>query len=280
MAEIPESAYTLDTPNLDPRILERAFASGNYPYRKKLKTKKYVRQLRALQIELLKLQTWARATGTRMILVFEGRDAAGKGGTIKRFMEHLNPRHAHVVALSKPTETESGQWYFQRYINHFPTAGDMVLFDRSWYNRPGVERVMGFCNEPQVAEFFKETPKFEEMVVNSGIDIFKFWLTVGREEQLRRFHARKSDPLKRWKLSPIDYASLGKWHEYTKARQEMFERTHTEAAPWTIVRSNDKKRARLNAIRVVLSRYDYAGKDPDVVGSIDDRIVHSGLDEF
>jgi len=280
MTEIPESAYSLETKKIDPRIIERAFASGNYPYAKKLKTKKYESELRLLQIELLKMQTWARETGARMMLVFEGRDAAGKGGTIKRFMEHLNPRHAHVVALSKPTDTERGQWYFQRYVNHFPTNGDMVLFDRSWYNRPGVERVMGFCDESDVAEFFKETPKFEEMLVQSGIQIFKFWLTVGREEQLRRFHARKNDPLKRWKLSPIDYASLAKWHEYTAARSEMFERTHTQTAPWTIIRSNDKKRARLNAIRVVLSHFDYDGKDMDVVGSVDEKIVHNGLDEF
>jgi len=280
MSKIPESAYSLDVEEIDPRIVERAFKSGNYPYNKKLKTKKYERELKLLQIELLKLQNWARETGVRMILVFEGRDAAGKGGTIKRFMEHLNPRHAHVQALSKPTETERGQWYFQRYINHFPTNGDMVLFDRSWYNRPGVERVMGFCEESDVARFFDETPRFEEMLVRSDIHIFKFWLTVGREEQLCRFHGRKNDPLKRWKLSPIDYASLNKWHEYTAARKEMFERTHTDAAPWTIIRSNDKKRARLNAIRVVLSHFDYAGKDHDVVGAVDDKIVHSGLDEF
>lgn len=280
MTEIPESIYSLECGDLDPRIIEQAFGSGNYPYAKKIKTGKYERQLRLLQIELLKLQGWARDTGARMILVFEGRDAAGKGGTIKRFMEHLNPRHAHVVALSKPTETERGQWYFQRYINHFPTNGDMVLFDRSWYNRPGVERIMGFCEESDVADFFDETPGFEEMLVHSGTHVFKFWLTVGREEQLRRFHRRKNDPLKRWKLSPIDYAYLGKWHEYTEARQEMFERTHSEAAPWTIIRSNDKKRARLNTIRVVLSHFDYSGKDHDVIGTVDDKIVHSGLDEF
>ncbi len=261
MTKIPESAYSLDAEEIDPGIIEAAFGSGNYPYTKKLKTKKYDRELRLLQIELLKLQTWARKTGVRMVLIFEGRDAAGKGGTIKRFMEHLNPRHAHVIALSKPTDTERGQWYFQRYINHLPTNGDMTLFDRSWYNRPGVERIMGFCEESEVAEFFDQAPQFEELLVNSGTHMFKFWLTVGREEQLRRFHARKNDPLKRWKLSPIDYASLGKWHEYTAARREMFERTHTETAPWTIIRSNDKKRARINAIRVVLSRFDYADKD-------------------
>ncbi len=280
MTEIPESAYSLDADEIDPRIIERAFESGNYPYAKKIKTKVYERELELLQIELLKLQTWARETGTRMILIFEGRDAAGKGGTIKRFMEHLNPRHAHVVALSKPTDTERGQWYFQRYINHFPTNGDMVLFDRSWYNRAGVERVMGFCDEADVTAFFSQTPRFEELLVESGTHMFKFWLTVGREEQFRRFHGRKNDPLKRWKLSPIDYASLSKWHEYTAARQEMFEQTHTETAPWTIIRSNDKKRARLNAIRAVLTQFEYADKDHNVVGSVDDQIVHSGLDEF
>jgi len=280
MTIIPESAYKLGADEIDPRIIEHAFASGNYPYSKKLKTGKYERQLRVLQIELLKLQTWARDTGARMILVFEGRDAAGKGGSIKRFMQHLNPRHAQVVALPKPTARENGQWYFQRYINHFPTNGEMVLFDRSWYNRPGVERVMGFCRESEVAEFFDQTPRFEEMLVQSDIKLFKFWLTVGREEQLRRFHDRKNDPLKRWKLSPIDYASLGKWHEYTAARQEMFEKTHTTAAPWTIIRSNDKKRARLNAIRVVLSHFEYADKDPEAIGAVDNKIVHSGLNEF
>ncbi len=280
MTEIPESAYRLEADGIDPRMIDRAFESGNYPYSKKLKTGKYERQLRGVQIELLKMQTWVRDTGARMILIFEGRDAAGKGGTIKRFMQHLNPRYAHVVALSKPSDMERGQWYFQRYINHFPTEGEMVLFDRSWYNRPGVERVMGFCRESEVVEFFTQTPRFEEMLVHSGIKIFKFWLTVGREEQLRRFHERKNDPLKRWKLSPIDYASLGKWHEYTAARQEMFEKTHTQAAPWTIIRSNDKKRARLNAIRVVLSHFDYADKDLEAIGAVDTKIVHSSLNEF
>lgn len=280
MTKIPESAYTLDTPQINRDIVDMAFKSGNYPYDKKLKTKKYERELELLQIELLKLQAWVRETGTRVIMIFEGRDAAGKGGTIKRIMEHLNPRHAHVVALSKPTDREQGEWYFQRYISHFPTAGDMTLFDRSWYNRPGVERVMGFCNETQVADFFREAPKFEELLVDSGTHLFKFWLTVGREEQLVRFHARKNDPLKHWKLSPIDYASLGKWHDYTKAREEMFANTHTEVAPWTVIRSNDKRRARLNVIRTVLSHFDYEGKDHDIVGVCDPQIVHSGLDEF
>lgn len=280
MTEIPESSYTLDVAEIDPRIVDSAFRSGNYPYGKKLKIKKYERDLHLLQIELLKLQSWVRETGTRVIIVFEGRDAAGKGGTIKRIMEHLNPRHAQVVALSKPTETEQGQWYFQRYISHFPTAGHMTLFDRSWYNRPGVERVMGFCNEDQVTDFFVETPRFEEMLVQSGTHVFKFWLTVGREEQMVRLHARKSDPLKHWKLSPIDYASLGKWHDYTKARKDMFDNTHTQAAPWTVVRSNDKRRARLNVIRSILSGFDYTDKDHKVVGTVDEKIVHSGLDEF
>lgn len=280
MTKIPESAYTLDVAEIDPRIVKGAFRSGNYPYGKKLKTRKYESELKLLQIELLKLQSWVGKTGTRVIMVFEGRDAAGKGGTIKRIMEHLNPRHAHVVALSKPTETEQGEWYYQRYISHFPTAGHMTLFDRSWYNRPGVERVMGFCDEAQVADFFMETPRFEEMLVQSGTHFFKFWLTVGREEQLVRFHARRDDPLKRWKLSPIDYASLGKWHEYSQAREEMFEKTHTDMAPWTIIRSNDKRRARLNVIRKILSHFEYEGKDHDIVGACDDKIVHSGLDEF
>jgi len=280
MTKIPESAYTLDTSEIDSRIVERAFKSGNYPYNKKMKTKKYERELRLLQIELLKLQTWARETGVRMILVFEGRDAAGKGGTIKRFMEHLNPRHAHVMALPKPTETERGQWYFQRYIDHFPTAGDMTLFDRSWYNRANVERVMGFCTPDQVQAFYAEVPDFEDMLVRSKLRLFKFWLTIGREEQLRRFHGRKTDPLKQWKLSPIDYAAIGKWDEYTKAKEDMFRQTHTEHAPWTVIKANDKKRARLNAMRVVLNAFDYTDKDTSVVGTPDARIVGTGGDEI
>ena len=277
---LPESLYSLDVDALDPRIEERALTSGGFPYDEKMKEKRYLKRLRLLQIELLKVQGWARRNGEKMVLVFEGRDAAGKGGTIKRYMEHLNPRHAHVVALAKPTEAERGQWYFQRYVEHLPTAGDMSLFDRSWYNRAGVERVMGFCTYDEVVDFFKEAPAFEHMLVRSDIKLFKFWLTVGREEQLRRFHRRKSDPLKKWKLSPIDFASVGKWDEYTKARREMFDFTHTEHAPWTVIRSNDKKRARLNCIRVFLSSIDYEGKDESAIGEIDPHIVGSGDDDI
>ena len=278
--KIPERHYSLEVEELDPRILERAFQSGGYPHAKKMKEKKYLKQLVRLQIELLKVQDWAQKNGERFVLVFEGRDAAGKGGTIKRYMEHLNPRHAHVVALSKPSEVERGQWYFQRYVRHLPTEGDMSLFDRSWYNRAGVERVMGFCSPDDVQEFYKEAPEFEHMLVRSGIKVFKFWLTVGREEQLRRFHRRKSDPLKKWKLSPIDFASVGKWGEYTRAKEDMFKHTHTEHAPWTVIRSNDKKRARLNCMRVFLSSLDYDGKDTEAIGDIDTLIVGTGSDDI
>ncbi len=279
-SKIPERQYSLDVEELDPRILERAFQSGGYPYAKKMKEKKYLKQLVCLQIELLKAQSWAQNNGERLVLLFEGRDAAGKGGTIKRYMEHLNPRHAHVVALSKPSDVERGQWYFQRYVQHLPTEGDMALFDRSWYNRAGVERVMGFCSPDDVQEFYREAPEFEHMLVRSGIKLFKFWLTVGREEQLRRFHRRKSDPLKKWKLSPIDFASVGKWSDYTKAKEDMFRQTHTEHAPWTVIRSNDKKRARLNCMRVFLSSLDYEGKDLDAIGKIDANIVGNGSDDI
>jgi polyphosphate kinase 2 len=272
--------YTLETDSLHPDIEAMAFASGDYPYDKKMKEKAYLRELHQLQIELLKVQSWARENGERVVMLFEGRDAAGKGGTIKRFMEHLNPRHAHVVALSKPTEAERGQWYFQRYVDHLPTAGDMALFDRSWYNRAGVERVMGFCSEQQVSRFYEEAPEFEHMLVRDGIHLFKFWLTVGREEQLRRFHRRKGDPLKVWKLSPIDFASVGKWDDYTAAKLEMFKETHTAHAPWTVIKSNDKKRARLNCIRVVLNALDYAQKDSGAIGAIDPKIVGTGADEM
>lgn len=272
--------YSLDQETLDPEIARNAFASGGYPYQRKMKTKLYEKQLRSLQIELLKQAKWAQETNERCILIFEGRDAAGKGGTIKRFTEHLNPRHTRVAALAKPTETERGQWYFQRYVSHFPTAGDITLFDRSWYNRAGVERVMEFCTEAQVEEFFAEVPDFEHMLVRSGFRLFKFWLTIGREEQFKRFHARQTDPLKQWKLSPIDYAAIGKWDDYTKAKRDMFKATHNDHAPWTVIKSNDKKRARLNAIRVFLSGLDYPGKNKDVVGQPDAKIVGTGLDEL
>ncbi len=244
-----------------------------YPYPKKLPRGEYEETKRALQIELLKLQLWVKDTGQRLLLVFEGRDAAGKGGVIKRFTEHLNPRGARVVALEIPSERERTQWYFQRYVNHLPAAGEIVLFDRSWYNRAGVERVMGFCSPGEYLEFMRECPEFERMLVNSGIDLFKLWFSVGRDEQARRFAARRTDPVRQWKLSPTDLASLDKWDAYTEAKEAMFFYTDTRDAPWTVIKSNDKKRARLEAMRVLLSRFDYPSKDHDVVGAPDPLIV-------
>jgi len=274
------TTFDLDSPELPEEIGRAAFLSSGYPYDRRMPRKTYEAELRLLQIELLKFQRWVREQGKRIVIVFEGRDAAGKGGTIKRIMEHLNPRHARAIALSKPTETERGQWYFQRYIAHLPTAGDMVLFDRSWYNRAGVERVMGFCTPEQVGKFMEEAPEFESSLVRDGITLFKLWLTVGRPMQLKRFHARRHDPLKSWKLSSIDLASLSKWDEYTSAREEMFDRTHTQSAPWTVIRSNDKRRARLNAIRHVLANIDYEDKDLKIVARPDPEIVGSGGDFF
>ncbi|MPT14509.1 MAG: polyphosphate kinase 2 [Microbacterium sp.] len=244
-----------------------------YPYRTKLARDDYEQQKWKLQIELLKLQAWARDTHQRIVIVFEGRDAAGKGGTIKRFMEHLNPRGATVVALEKPTDRERSQWYFQRYVAHLPSAGEIVLMDRSWYNRAGVERVMGFCTPEQYTEFCRTAPEFEQMLVRSGIHLIKLWFSVGEAEQRRRFEQRKHDPVKQWKLSPTDLASIDKWTEYTAAKEAMFFHTDTADAPWTVVRSNDKKRARLEAMRFVLSRFDYPGKDHAIVRGPDPRIV-------
>lgn len=234
---------------------------------------RYEREKRQLQIELLKLQAWVKETGQRVVILFEGRDAAGKGGAIKRFMEHLNPRGARVVALEKPTDIERAQWYFQRYIEHLPTAGEIVLFDRSWYNRAGVERVMGFCSTDEYLEFVHQCPNFERMLVRSGIHLFKFWFSVSREEQRRRFERRKKDPLKQWKLSPVDLASLDKWPEYTRAKEAMFVATDTADSPWTVIRSDDKKRARLNAMRMVLNHFDYTSKNLRSIGEIDPFIV-------
>jgi polyphosphate kinase 2 len=217
-----------------------------------------------------------RKKGERVVLVFEGRDAAGKGGTIKRFMMNLNPRFAHVVALAKPSDVELGQWYFQRYIDWLPTTGDMCFFDRSWYNRAGVERVFGFCTEEQVQDFFMEAPVFEGMLRREGIHLFKFWLTVERAEQLKRFYERKNNPLKQWKLSPMDYKSVSKWDQYTEAIADMFRNTDTPHAPWTVLDANDQKRARLNAIRVVLNAFDYDGKDAENIGEIDKDLVWTG----
>jgi polyphosphate kinase 2 len=237
----------------------------------------YEGQKRLLQIELLKLQKWSQANGHRHIIVFEGRDAAGKGGTIKRFMEHLNPRGARVVALEKPTDRERTQWYFQRYIHHMPAAGEIVLFDRSWYNRAGVERVMGFCSPKQHAEFIRQVPLFEQMLVNDGISLTKLWFSVSPSEQRTRFTIRQVDPVRQWKLSPTDLASLDKWDAYTAAKEDMFAWTDTEMAPWAVVKSNDKKRARVNAMRFVLSKFDYDNRDHEVVGRPDPLIVGRAL---
>ena len=228
---------------------------------------------KALQIELLKVQSWVKDSGQRIVSSFEGRDAAGKGGTIKRFMEHLNPRGARIVALEKPTDAEKGQWYFQRYVQHLPTAGEIVLMDRSWYNRAGVERVMGFCSESEYKEFLRQTPEFERQLVASGIHLFKFWFSVSREEQRRRFKEREIHPLKQWKLSPIDKASLNKWDDYTAAKEGMFFNTDTSESPWIVIKSDCKKRARLNAMRYVLSKLEYNGRDFNNVGQPDPLIV-------
>ncbi len=247
----------------------------DYPYDERLSRDDYERQKRILQIELLKLQYWAKDTGQRIVVLFEGRDAAGKGGTINRFTEHLNPRGARVVALEKPSERESTQWYFQRYIAHLPAAGELVLFDRSWYNRAGVEIVMGFADPREYMEFLRETPELERMFVRSGIHLVKLWFSVSRAEQRTRFLIRQVDPVRQWKLSPMDLESLDKWDEYTEAKETMFFYTDTADCPWTVVKSNDKKRARLEAMRHVLSRFDYPEKDHDVVGQPDPLIVGS-----
>lgn len=246
---------------------------GAYPYKNLLSRKSYEKQKYALQVELLKLQSWIKKNGERLVILFEGRDAAGKGGTIKRFMEHLNPRGARVVALEKPTDTERGQWYFQRYVSHLPTAGEIVLFDRSWYNRAGVERVMGFCSDEEYLEFMKQAPEFERHLVKSGSHVIKFWFSVSREEQQRRFKERQLHPLKQWKLSPIDLASLDKWDSYTKAKEAMFMHTDTADSPWTVIKSDCKKRARLNAMRYVLHKMPYEGKDIDRIGPLDPLLV-------
>ena len=246
---------------------------GGYPYKYKMLRQDYEREKFLLQAELLKLQTWIKETGARVVILFEGRDAAGKGGTIKRFMEHLNPRGARVVALEKPNEIERGQWYFQRYAAHLPTRGEIVLFDRSWYNRAGVEQVMGFCSQDEYQVFLREAPEFERNLVRGGIRLVKFWFSVSREEQLRRFTERKVHPLKQWKLSPIDLASLDKWDEYTRAKEAMFAATDTDACPWIVIKSDDKKRARLNAMRFILNSFDYADKDAAVIGQVDQLLV-------
>ena len=265
----------LDEADLPKAIEKKAFRSGGYPYSDKLDGKTYETTLLALQIELLKLQSWVKTSGERVAIVFEGRDSAGKGGTIDRFTEHLNPRSVRVVALSAPTPYEKGQWYFQRYAAHLPSAGEIALFDRSWYNRAGVEPVMGFASTAEVAKFLHETPRFEELLVEDGVRLFKFWLTIGREMQLKRLHERRHDPLKRWKLSPIDYAGLNLWDAYSDAAERMLHATHSDDAPWTVIKANDKRRLRLEAIRKVLLTIPYKGRDLKAVGGLDANIVMS-----
>ncbi|WP_425647903.1 polyphosphate kinase 2 [Agrobacterium leguminum] len=271
-------SFDIDDPVLPDWVEEKKLSAGDFPYDKKMKREDYDSALEALQVELVKVQFWLQATGKRVMAVFEGRDAAGKGGAIFATRAYLNPRYARVVALTKPTETERGQWYFQRYISHFPTAGEFVLFDRSWYNRAGVEPVMGFCTPEEHKRFLKETPRLEKMLVHEDVHLFKFWLDIGRETQIERFHDRRHSPLKCWKLSDMDIAALTKWDDYTQKRDEMLEKTHTDAAPWTVVRANDKRRARVNLIRHILLALDYESKDKKAIGEIDDKILGSGPD--
>lgn len=270
----PNQALTgeKDTGNPDEE-LARDWRQGGYPYRHLMRRASYEREKFKLQVELLKLQAWVKETGQRVVILFEGRDAAGKGGTIKRFMEHLNPRGARVVALEKPSEIERGQWYFQRYVQHLPTRGEIVMFDRSWYNRAGVERVMGFCSDAEYTEFMRQAPEFERNLVRSGVHLIKFWFSVSQDEQRRRFKEREAHPLKQWKLSPIDKASLDKWDDYTRAKEAMFFETDTADSPWTVIKSDCKKRARLNAMRYVLHLLPYGTKDGEHIGKLDPLIV-------
>lgn len=269
----PDSAQRMASMPVSAEESVSAPLPEGYPYRTRMQRKEYEAEKMKLQIELLKVQNWVKDSGQRIVLLFEGRDAAGKGGTIKRFTEHLNPRGARVVALEKPSQQEVGQWYLQRYAQHLPTYGEMVFFDRSWYNRAGVERVMGFCSPAEYLEFLREAPEFERMLVRSGIRLYKFWFSVSRSEQLRRFNSRRNDPLKHWKLSPIDLQSLDKWDAYTEAKEAMFFHTDTADSPWVVVKSDDKKRARLDCMRHFLSTLPYPGKDPAVARPADPRIV-------
>jgi polyphosphate kinase len=269
--------FDIENPELPSWVEENALKSGDFPYDKKLNEEKYLKDLEALQIELVKLQVWQQETKARVVVVFEGRDAAGKGGTINAMRENMNPRYARNVALPKPSDTERGQWYFQRYAAQMPTAGEFVTFDRSWYNRAGVEPIMGFCTPAQHEEFLQEAPNFEKMLVSDGIHLFKIWLDIGQPMQLKRFHERRHSPLRHWKFSPMDVAGISKWGDYSDKRDFMFKRTHTKSAPWTIIRSNDKRRARLEAIRLVLSAIDYTGKDTGVIGKFDAKIIGQDL---
>lgn len=268
--------FDVDAPDLPDWIKDNKLTAGGYPYDKKMKGEEYDAKLEQLQIELVKAQAWLQRTGRRVLALFEGRDAAGKGGTIFVLRQYMNPRTARNVALTKPTETETGQWYFQRYVTHFPTKGEFVTFDRSWYNRAGVEPVMCFCTPEQHEQFLNEAPRFEKMIRNEGIHFFKFWLDIGQETQLERFHDRRHSPLKNWKFSPIDVAGLSKWDAYTKARNQMIERTHSKEAPWIVVRANDKRRARLSTIRRILLSLPYDGRDLDVIGKEDKKIIDEG----
>ena len=271
-------SFDVENPVLPDWVEKRALSSGDFPYEKKLKREEYDTEIEALQVELVKLQGWLQESGERVMCLFEGRDAAGKGGAIGAVREYMNPRYARNVALTKPTETERGQWYYQRYIEHFPTRGEFVTFDRSWYNRAGVEPVMGFCTPGEHELFLEETPHFERRIVRDGIRFFKFWLSIGREMQLKRFHDRRHSPLKHWKFSPMDVAGMSKWDEYSAAFDQMLRRTHTEDAPWAVVRSNDKRRARLEVIRHILLNVPYAGRDDKVVGRPDPKIIGEGAD--
>lgn len=272
--------FSLSDPKLPKEIEDAAMRSGGYPYDKRMKREEYEERLLALQIELMKLQKHNLKVGNRILCLYEGRDGSGKGSCIKAFNEHMNPRNTRTVALPKPTETERGQLYFQRYAVHLPTAGEVVLFDRSWYNRAGVERVMGFCTEDQLAVFLREAPEFEGLLVRDGIKLFKFYLTIGREMQIARFHERAQDPLKQWKLSPVDMAALSRYDDYTRAEIEMFRFTHTAIAPWVVVRANDQRRARLETIRHVLLAIDYEGRDLSAIGKHDPLIIGSGPEFF
>jgi polyphosphate kinase len=269
----PDQHFDLEDPVLPKWVDKGALASGGFPYEKRLKDSAYLEQLETLQLELVKLQTHLQKSSGRVVMLFEGRDAAGKGGAIKTYSENLNPRLAYDVALPKPSDREASQWYFQRYIDWLPAGGETALFDRSWYNRAGVEPVMGFCKPEQTDRFLDEAPRFEAMLIRDGVHLFKFWLSIGREMQLKRFHSRRHDPLKAWKISPIDLAAIEKWDEYTKAAHRMFAACHKPDAPWHVVLGNDKLRARLELMRTVLTGIDYEGKDKDAIGDIDDKIV-------
>ena len=272
----PLDGFDLENPDLPKSIKKHAMGSGGYPYEDKLDDDSYEEQMYALQKQLVLLQAHLARSGERVMIVFEGRDAAGKGGTIKRYLENLNPRYNIIAALPKPNSRESTQWYFQRYVDWFPAGGETVLFDRSWYNRAGVEPVMGFCTPKQYEDFLNQAPQVEKVIAHEGIFFFKFYLDIGREMQIKRFHDRRHDPLAVWKLSSMDIAALTKWGDYSEKRDRMLKETHTEFAPWTVIHANDKHRARLNLIRHMLKTMDYDGKDKDAIGSLDDKIIGAG----